>query len=103
MMRIFISSVALFVNVTASMRSKPNGETISRLMYSVASRKVFPEPAEALYTVSNVSVIYVIRYGLFHRMQCGAHGSGKFRMVWHMELHSVYLLHDAEYCLALWQ
>ena len=57
-MRIFISSVALLVKVTASMFLKQSGLSISSLMYSTASVKVFPLPALALYMVNGF-----IRFG----------------------------------------
>ena len=51
-MRSFISSVALFVKVTARIFLKQAGLSISSFMYSTASVNVFPLPALALYTVN---------------------------------------------------
>ena len=56
-MRIFISSVALLVNVTARIFLKLRGLSINNLIYSTARVNVLPLPALALYTVNGFIIL----------------------------------------------
>ena len=56
----FISAVALLVKVTASMFWYAKGFMARRDMYSTASVKVLPEPADALYIWRDVGVLVLI-------------------------------------------